>query len=223
MGTRSTASFAGSPGPSPSTSRAASSMEHVLHPQPGYPFSLALRIEYAALGRRAQRPNDGDECRARIRAPTERRASVLDRRDGDRRPGDPAGTSSNACCTPTSAAFPIGTTSVDGTEFDFRRPRPIGTTSSTTLHRPRAGRGRPRPRRAPRSRERVRADPVDGRGLRYLMLFTGDPLPDVAPPQPRRRADDLPAERVPDRRGSDPTGAGDSFTGRWGLDARDAR
>ena len=38
-------------------------MEHVLHPQPGYPFSLALSIEYALSEQRAPRSHDGNEHR----------------------------------------------------------------------------------------------------------------------------------------------------------------
>ena len=42
---------------------------------------------------------------------------------------------------------------------------------------------------------------------RYVMLFTGDPLARRRPAQPRRGADDLPAERVPERRGPGAPGA----------------
>ncbi len=45
--TRSTASCAGRRGRSSDASRDRVVLEHVLHPQPGYPFSLALRLEYA--------------------------------------------------------------------------------------------------------------------------------------------------------------------------------
>ncbi len=45
-------------------------MEHVLHPQPGYPFSLALSIEYALSAERSPRPDDGDQRRRGSRART---------------------------------------------------------------------------------------------------------------------------------------------------------
>ena len=45
--TRSTGSSAGSPGRSREREADRVVMEHTLHPQPGYPFSLALSIEYA--------------------------------------------------------------------------------------------------------------------------------------------------------------------------------
>ena len=41
-------------------------MEHVLHPQPGYPFTLALGVEYASaqngLSVRTTATNIGDEA-----------------------------------------------------------------------------------------------------------------------------------------------------------------
>jgi aldose 1-epimerase len=70
---------------------------------------------------------------------------------------------------------------VDGTEYDFRRPRPIGAlrldNAFTDLERDADGRARV-----------VLEDPGGAGRLTlwmdesygYLMLFTGDPLPDVA-------------------------------------------
>ena len=59
-------------------------------------------------------------------------------------------------------------------------------------------------------------DPARGAGLtlwvdesyRYLMVFTGDPLPRRRQAQPRGRADDVSAERVPHGRLADPSRAG---------------
>ena len=45
--TRSTASSAGRAGPSREREPDRVVLEHVLHPQPGYPFALALAIEYS--------------------------------------------------------------------------------------------------------------------------------------------------------------------------------
>ena len=49
----------------------------------------------------------------------------------------------------------------------------------------------------------------------YLMIFTGDPL-GRRPAQPRRRADDLRAERFSQRRGACPTRAGRTSRGKLG-------
>jgi aldose 1-epimerase len=77
--------------------------------------------------------------------------------------------------------IPVSAESVEGTEYDFRRPRAIEATrldhAFTDLERGEDGRARVELR-----------DPKHPRGLTlwvdrtypYLMLFTGDPLPDVA-------------------------------------------
>ena len=78
-------------------------------------------------------------------------------------------------------ALPVERRAVDGTSYDFRTPRPIGATvldsAYTDLDRDEDG------------LVRVELhDPATGRGLTlwadetygYLMVFSGDPLPDVA-------------------------------------------
>ena len=76
--------------------------------------------------------------------------------------------------------LPVDAASVEGTEYDFRQPRPIGSTkldnAFTDLERGEDGLAQIELR-----------DPEDGQGVTlwvdesypYLMLFTGDPLPDV--------------------------------------------
>ena len=114
--------------------------------------------------------------------------------------------------------LPVGAQSVEGTDFDFRRPRPIGAikldNAFTDLERDDDGLGRVRLR-----------DPRGGSELTlwvdesysHLMLFTGDPLPDVhrrslavepmtCPPNAFRSRTDL-VDLEP----------GQSFTGRWGI------
>jgi aldose 1-epimerase len=154
-------------------------MEHVVHPQPGYPFTLGLEIEYALdadglsvrttarnLGAQRCPYGCGQHPYLRIGAgPVDaleltapgRRVLVHDERD-----------------------LPVGSKSVDGTEFDFRTPRPIGETTLdnafTDLVRDDDGRARVGLR-----------DPGSGsrltlwldEGYPYLMLFTGDTRPDV--------------------------------------------
>jgi len=154
-------------------------MEHALPPQPGYPFSLALRIEYQltveGLAVRMTAANAGkDRC--------------------------PYGTGAHPYLTVGTATIdvvmlqvpartmlrsdergiPVGAEPVEGTDYDFRKPRAIGKTkldhAFTDLDRDADGRARVH-----------LGDPDRGGGLTlwvdpsygYLMLFTGDPLPDV--------------------------------------------
>ena len=153
-------------------------MEHILFPQPGYPFSLRLSIEYALsdLGLRVRTTarNVGTDPypygsgahpyltvgtatvdRLMLRAPAR---SVL--RSNER-------------------GLPVGTEAVQDTQYDFRQPRQIGSTTLdhafTDLVRDEDGLARVELR-----------DPDHGTSLslwvdesyRYLMLFTGDTLPD---------------------------------------------
>jgi aldose 1-epimerase len=194
-------------------------MEHVLNPQPGYPFSLRLRIEYALSNRglkvRCRATNVGtvpcpygsgahpyltlgtatiDRLLLRVPARTVLRS--------DKR------------------GLPIGTQSVSGTEFDFQRQKQIGSTrldhAFSDLERDKDGLARVELR-----------DPEDGRQVSlwvdesypYLMLFTGDHLPDVerrslavepmtCPPNAFRTGNSL-IRLQP----------GSSFTSTWGIAA----
>jgi len=155
-------------------------LEYVLEPQPGYPFSLGIRVEYllsdAGLTVHTTARNLGAEpCpygsgqhpyltlgtptvdRLRLRVPA--RSVLLSDERG----------------------LPVGTEPVDDTEYDFRAGRTIGATvldnGFTSLERDADGRAR------------VRLDDPDtgsgvtlwvDEGYSYLMVFSGDPLPDVA-------------------------------------------
>jgi aldose 1-epimerase len=194
-------------------------LEHTIHAQPGYPFTLALRAEYElsdeGLSVRTTATNVGaDACpygagahpyltlgtatvdSLVLQAPG-RSVLVHDERD-----------------------LPVGSEPVDGTEFDFREPRPIGETvldnALTDLERGADGRARV-----------TLHDPADGHTVTlsvdehygFLMLFTGDPLPDVA-----RRA--LAVEPMTCPPNAFRTGdsvirlePGDSATGTWTLAA----
>lgn len=154
-------------------------MEHRLHPQPGYPFSLALRIEYAlssaGLSVTTTATNLGPAAcpyacgqHPYLTLGTERVDSLVLRAPG------------RTVFSSDTRGLPTGSSSVDGTEFDFRRPRPIGATRLdscfTDLDRGDDGLARVE-----------LSDPSGGTALTlwtddtygYLMLFTGDPLPDV--------------------------------------------
>ena len=177
--TRSTASCAGRPGASAQREPHRVVIEHVLHPQPGYPFSLALRIEYslsdAGLSVRRRRRTSGptpvrtEAVRIRTYCSARRRSTRLVLRVPGR----------TVLCS-DDRGLPTGTASVDGTEYDFRRAEAHRRDEARQLlHRPRAGRRRSRARRARRSESGTRSRSGPTSRYAYLMLFTGDPLPDV--------------------------------------------
>jgi len=155
-------------------------LDYVLAPQPGYPFMLALGIEYAVSDAGltvtttarniAAEPcpyGSGQHPYLTLGTPTI---------DGLRLrvPG-------HTVLLSDERGLPVGSEPVERTEYDFRVARPIGETvldnGFTGLERDAEGRAG------------VLLDDVDsGDGLTlwvdesypYLMVFTGDPLPDVA-------------------------------------------
>jgi aldose 1-epimerase len=154
-------------------------MEHTLQPQPGYPFTLALRLEYVLseggfevrttatkVGRDACPYGCGAHPYVTVATETVDGVELH----------APAATVLQS----DDRGLPVGSAAVDGTEYDFRRPRAIGSTkldnAFTDLDRGEDGLARVRLR-----------DPEGGAALTlwvdesysYLMLFTGDPLPDV--------------------------------------------
>jgi len=192
-------------------------MKHMLHPQPGYPFSLALDIEYvlsaeglraqvtaANLGERSCPYGSGAHPYLTVGTPTVN--SVILRAPG------------RMMLRSDERGIPVGAESVEGTDYDFRHPREIGTTrldnAFTDLERDDEGVARVELRH-----------PHEEQGLilwvdesyRYLMLFTGDPLPDVD----RRSLAVEPMTCPPDafRSGQDliRLEPGQSFTSAWGI------
>jgi aldose 1-epimerase len=106
-------------------------MEHLLHPQPGYPFSVELSIEYAlserGLGVRTTATNVGSKAcpygagaHPYLTVGTETVDPVILRAAGQ------------TVIRSDQRGLPVDAAPVEGTEYDFRRPRPIGATSSTT-------------------------------------------------------------------------------------------
>jgi len=198
------------------------SMEHVLHPRPGYPFTLRLDVEYRLSDRGLQvrttaRNIGADACpygtgNHPYLATAEPTVDSLTLRV-------PARTILRS----DERGIPTGSLPVEGTEYDFRRPRPIGSTvldhAFTDLERDADGRAR------------VELGAPDGTGgvalwvdetYTCLMLFTGDPLPDVArrsiavepmtcPPNAFRTGEGLielkPGQAVTSCWGIDPAGA----------------
>jgi aldose 1-epimerase len=192
-------------------------MEHVLHPQPGYPFSLALAIEYVlsdqGLRVAATATNLGTSpcpygagAHPYLTVGTPSVDSLILRSPG------------RTVLRSDARGIPVGADSVEGTDYDFRRPREIGATrldnAFTDLERDDDSLARVELR-----------NPGEDRGLTlwvderypYLMLFTGDPLPDVN----RRSLAVEPMTCPPDalRSGQDLVRLepGGSFTSAWGI------
>jgi aldose 1-epimerase len=193
-------------------------VEHVLHPQPGYPFTLALRIEYALS-------DDGLAVRTTA---TNVGASACPFGSGAH-PYLTFGTETidavvlqvraQAVLRTDARGLPVGEFSVEGTEYDFRDARAIGATkldnAFTTLSHDDDGVARVVLREPQSGREiTVWVDDV----YPYLMIFTGDTLPDVnrrsiavepmtCPPNAFRTGTDV-ITLEPDA----------SWTGAWGID-----
>lgn len=154
-------------------------VEHRLHPQPGYPFTLELTIEYtlsdAGLTVTTTAANLGpDSCPYGIGAhpylTLGQRVDALTLR-----------VHAQTVLESDERGLPNGSQAVDGSDYDFRRPRAIGTTildhCFTDLDRDADGLARV----ALTDTEHDASVNlwIDG-SYPYLMLFTGDPLPDVA-------------------------------------------
>ena len=150
---------------------------HRLHPQPGYPFDLDLRVEYSlaadGLTVKTTATNAGaDDAPFGAGAHPYLTHSTV--------PVDPlllrvpAGTVLES----NERGIPIGSAAVEGSALDFREERAIGATvldhAFTDLVRDDDGRARARLTGPDAAIELW----VDER-YTHLMVFTGDPLPDV--------------------------------------------
>ena len=137
-------------------------LEHVLHPQPGYPFRLALTIEYAladhGLSVSTTATNLGpDPCPygcgfhpyLTLGTPTVDSLVLT----------APART----VLTSNDRALPTGRSAVAGTEYDFTQPRAIGATRLDNCFTDLEREDGPRPRRAPLAGRRRRPDALAGR------------------------------------------------------------
>lgn len=154
-------------------------MRYSLLPQPGYPFFLGLELEYAlgddGLRARSTATNVGtDAC------PYGAGFHPYLRLDPERIDGLELQCPAAAYFPSDGRKIPIGCEPVTGSPFDFREPRAIGTTqidhAFTEIERGRDGNATVRLR-----------DPATGdtvalwfdSSYEYLMLFTGDSLPDA--------------------------------------------
>jgi aldose 1-epimerase len=153
-------------------------MQHRIHPQPGYPFSLEINIEYLLSheGLRVQTTATnlgagpcpyGCGAHPYLSAGTEAVDSATLRAPG------------RTVLLSDERGIPVGSESVEGTEYDFRRPRQIATTrldnAFTDLERDGDGLARVTLSAPEGSSVTLWVD----QSYPYLMLFTGDPLPDV--------------------------------------------
>jgi aldose 1-epimerase len=194
-------------------------MAHVLHPQPGYPFALALRIDYAltegGLRVRTTATNVGGEAcpfgagaHPYLTLGTATIDSLALRA--------PARTVLRA----DARGLPVGWQAVERTQYDFRTPRLIGATrldhAFTDLDRDADGLARVELRDQDRGSEVSLW--VDAR-YPYVMLFSGDTLADVG-----RRRHGLAVEPMTCPPNAFRTGEalitlapGASFTGAWGI------
>jgi aldose 1-epimerase len=190
---------------------------HRLHPRPGYPFTLDIRIEYtlseSGLEVRTKATNVGEQA-CPYGAGAHPYLTVGTATSDDVQLTAPGATvlSSN------ERGLPVGAAPVDGTEYDFRRPRQIGSTTLdhafTDLARDADGLARVRLRAPDGPTVTLWLD----ERYRYLMLFTGDPLPDVA----RRSLAVEPMTCPPNAFRSGESlirlGPGASVTSAWGID-----
>jgi aldose 1-epimerase len=195
-------------------------MEHVLHPQTGYPFALALAIEYAlgpsGLAVRTSATNVGDQ-------PCPYGAGA--------HPYLSAGNGLVDACVlqapgtrwlrTDDRSLPVGAEPVDGTEYDFRSPRQVGAAKLDT--------GFCALQRDDDGLARVRLSAPDGatsvtlwqdESYDYLMLFTGDTVPDTD-----RRRRGLAVEPMTCAPNAYQSGdglrtlqPGETLIGAWGID-----
>jgi aldose 1-epimerase len=193
-------------------------VQHVLQPQPGYPFRLEVAIEYRlsddGLSVTTTATNVGTEpcpyghgAHPYLTLGTASVDPLILRA--------PAGT----VLTEDERSIPVGRRAVDGTDLDFRQPKPIGSTRLDHCFTDLLRDGD--------DRARVRLDdPESGTGLTlwvdaaypYLMLFSGDSLPDGA----RRRGLAVEPMTCPPnafRSGESliRLAPGGSFSGTWGI------
>ena len=148
--------------------------EHVLYPQPGYPFALELRVEYSlsadGLTVRTEATNAGSET-----APYGAGSHPYLAVDQDLVDGVELRVPAASVLIADERGLPVRSASVADEGLDFREPRPIGPARLdhcfTDVEREGDGRAEVR-----LGTTTLWAD----ESYPYLMVFTGDPLPDVA-------------------------------------------
>jgi aldose 1-epimerase len=149
-------------------------VKHLLHPRPGYPFTIALRVEYALAGEgltvRTEATNIGGEA-----CPYGAGNHPYLACEGGSINEETLRIPARTVLESDERGLPVAARPVDGTDFDFRSPRQVGELQldhcftdldrdDDELARVRLGTGT--------------TLWVDG-SYEYVMVFTGDGLPDV--------------------------------------------
>jgi aldose 1-epimerase len=192
-------------------------MEYLLYPQPGYPFLLDITVEYSLTDRglevKTTATNKGEKA-----CPFGSGAHPYLTLETKAIDGLVLHLPARTVLRCDDRGLPIGTEGVEATAFDFRRARPIGETildhAFTDLERDSAGLVQVELRDL---EQEVSVFLWVDRSYSYLMLFSGDPLPNVhrrslavepmtCPPNAFRTQKDL-IRLEP----------GSSFVGRWGI------
>ena len=192
-------------------------MEHVIRPQPGYPFTVGLTIEYTlsdlGLSVRSTATNLG-----RTRCPFGAGAHPYVRLDAETIDALSLHVPARTVLQSDERGLPSGAIPVDGTEYDFRRPRAVDSVKLDNCFADLEPDGDGRTRAVlhdPSGRSLV---VWAGEGYRYVMVFSGDPLPDVArrsiaiepmtcPPNAFRTGESLIALEP-----------GEAFSAEWGIE-----
>jgi aldose 1-epimerase len=191
-------------------------MRHVLHPQTGYPFSLSLELAYSL-----------DEVGLTVQMSAENLGPAACPFGAGAHPYLTVGTETVDDCVLSAPGgtfmetddrqIPTATKPVDGTEYDFRSPRPIGSARLDTGYGELA-RGEDGLARVTLEASGTRVTLWMDDAFPYLMLFTGDTLP------PERRRQGLGVEpmtcapnALQSRDGLRTLEPGECFVGRWGI------
>src|SRR6516162_8968812 len=195
-------------------------MDHILYPQPGYPFLLGISIEYAlsdsGLQVRTTATNLGTQscpygsgAHPYLTLGTETIDGLILRVPG------------RTVLRSDERGLPIDVEAVEHTEYNFQMPRRIGSTrfdhAFTDLERAEEGLARVELRDMDHGTE---VSLWVDESYPYLMLFSGDPLPDISrrslavepmtcPPNAFRTGEALIRLKP-----------GSSFTGTWGIAGR---
>jgi aldose 1-epimerase len=194
-------------------------MEHTLQPQPGYPFTLALTVEYALSGDGLRVTSTATNLSAEpcpygsgfhpyLTVGTHTVDTVVLRAPG------------RTVLLADARGIPVGREPVEGTEYDFRRPRPIGAAeldhAFTDLERDDDGRARVQLQR-PDGRAALTL--WLGESFPYVQLFTGDPLPTVDRRSLAVEPMTCPANAFQSGESLVVLEPGASTTGEWGIEA----